>query len=316
MTKRGWIKTLPLALLAVASAGCGSAGGSNSASPPPTSSPAGDVTAFLQDAPVSSSSVSSATSLIDVAALQVSITGATLSDSSSTPVVLSSSTQQIELRHLDLAFAIAIQATNIPAADYKALNLTFANPKLTVINSQGQAIQLDGTTTPSVRLAQVQVNAPLSATVSSGGHLGLSITFDLLRSVSTDSNGDYVITPVVDASVVPSSPQDNQLVETVATIKAISSSGHTVTVQLAGKSQTISVASDSNTLFGPNVGQFSNLQTGQNITMDAKFQSDGTYLATFIGSAAPDLTMTFEGILASVGKDSSGNPIISIVAQN
>lgn len=305
--------------LVLSLAGCGAAGGSKSSgtqpSGPGSTAPSAVVTGFLIDGPASTGATGNA-SVADVAAFAIDVTGATLTGSGST-IVLSSSVQTLEIRHLDLASTFLLQASAGAPQNFTTLNLTLANPQITALNAQGQPAHLDGTTTPSVRLAQAQVNVPVTGTLLADGQLGLSISFDLLRSVSIDSNGNYLVTPVVSATVVPGTPQGNQLEEAVGTIESVAGSAQqSLTVQLPGGNQTISLLVDGSTLLGSGIGQFSNLQSGQNITFDAQFQSNGGYMATFIGSAAPNLAMSYEGVLASIGQDSSGNPTISLVAQD
>jgi hypothetical protein len=272
----------------------------------------------MQDAPIppAGGSASSSSSFTDAPSFGVDVSGAALTTSGSN-ASLTSTVQTLELRHLDMAPTLESVAQVTPGNGYTGLSLTLANPRLTVINAQGQVEQLDGQTTPSVRLAQSGLSIPLSVSVPTSGQVGLAILFDVQRSISLDSSGNYVITPVVTASVVPNPPVENQLEDTLGTIKSRSSSPQpTLNVQLAGTSQTVIVLVNGNTLWEPVVGQFSNLQVGQNITLNAQFQQDGTYLATFIGSAPANLSMSFRGVLTAVSQDASGNTTISLVAQN
>jgi hypothetical protein len=275
------------------------------------------VTAFIQDAPVSPSGGTSSLSISDVPSFSVDVSGAALSGSGSNASLLSS-VQSLELRHLDLAPTMLSVSPNTPSNNtYAGLALTLANPRLTVINSQGQVRQLNGTTTPSVRLTQSGLSLPLAVTVPANGQVGLEIRFDVQSSVSLDSSGNYVITPVVNASVVGSSPAEDQMVGAVGTIKSLSSSSQeAITLQLVQTNQTVQATVNNNTVWSSDVGQFSALRVGENLTLNAQFQSDGTYLATFVGSAAPNPSASYQGVLASVGQDSSGNTTISVVAQN
>jgi hypothetical protein len=307
-----WLIFLPLALVGGLS-GCGTAGGGSSAPSPGNS---GNVTAFIQDAPVSPAGGASSPSISDAPSFGVDVSGAALSGSGSNASLLSS-VQSVELRHLDLASTMMSGASVIPGDAYTGLALTLANPRLIVMNSQGQPTRLDGTTSPSVRLAQSGLTIPLSVTVPTNGQVGLEIRFDVQSSISLDSSGNYVISPVVNASVIGSAPSDDQLVGAVGTIKALSSSPQPeITLLLAKTQQTAQVLADSTTRWSAGIGQFSNLQVGQNIFVNAQFQSGGTYLASFVGPAAANLSLSFEGVLTALGQDSSGNTTLSLAVQN
>jgi Domain of unknown function (DUF5666) len=317
-------RAIIVAALAAGLSGCGTVGGGSSSgtnsqtggSSPPSGN--GTVTTFIQDAPTppAGSSTTSSSSFSDAPSFEVDVSGATLTGTGSN-ASLTNSVQSVELRHLDLAPTFESVAQVTQGNTYTGLSLTLANPRLTVLNAQGQPVQLNGQTTPSVQLAQSGLNIPLSISVPTSGQIGLEVLFDMQRSISIDSNGNYVITPVVNVSVVPNPPVNNQLEDTLGTIRSLSSSPQqTINVQLAGTNQTVIVLVNSNTQWEPAVGQFSNLQAGQNITLDAQFQQDGTYLATFIGSAPTNLSMSFRGVLTAISQDASGNTTISLVAQN
>jgi hypothetical protein len=306
-----------VAALAAGLSACGTAGGSSqTATSPPPPSASGTVTTFIQDAPTNAAGGSTTSSSpSDAASFGVDVSGTALTSSGSN-VSLASSVQSLELRHLNLASTIASVAQVTPG-NFTSLTLTLANPRLTVINAQGQAMQLNGQTTPSVRLAQSGLNIPLSVDVPTGGEVGLEVLFDVQRSISLDSSGNYVITPVVTASVVPNPPTDNQLADAIGTINSLSTSPQpTLNVQLAKTKQALILVVNSNTLWGSAVGQFSKLQVGENITFNAQYQPDGTYLVSFIGSAPANLPVSYRGVLTAVSQDASGNISISLVAQD
>ena len=302
-----------LAVLAAGLTGCAELVPSSGAINPQN----GTVTMFIEDSPTTptGSTTTGSSAFSDVASLGADFSGVALSGSGGNTSVLNS-VQSVELRHLDLAPTLMSVAPNMPDNTFTTLTLTLANPSLIVMNSQGQATQLSSTTTPSVQLAQSKLTLPVSVTVPTKGQVGIALRFDLQNSISIDSSGNYVISPVVGANVIGSSPPDDQLIDATGTITAVSSSPQQeITFQFAKTNQTALVVADSTTQWSSKIGQFSNLQVGENIFVNAQFQPDGSYVARFVGVAA-NPTLRFEGVLLALSPDSSGNTILTLVVQN
>ncbi len=297
-----WLACLTLAGLTLGWTGCAVTGGA----PPPPPGTSGSVAAFLKDAPADA-----------VMAFRIDVTGATLTGSGSRSAVLSGSVQQMEIRHLELAPSLAFATANASSGDYTTLNLTLSNPQLTLANSQGTVTQVNGSTTPSARLARSQVSVPVAVTVPNEGNMGVMIDFDLQQSVTTDASGNYVIDPVVKVAVINSSSTETELEDAPGTITAIlSTPANSLDLRLRGSDKTVRLLTDANTKLSSDIGQFSNLQVGQVIEVDARFQADGTFLAKFIDLGASDQAMRYQGFVTLVRQDAQGNFSFDVVVQN
>lgn len=323
---RHWTKQKPpfdtfsqlfLCGLALALVSCG---GGNSPSAP---SPTPNVTMLLQDAPADG-----------VAAFDIDVTAVSLNGDGGEPVSLSSPGQAMELRHMQLSPTVAVEAFTSQAGNYKSLTLTLANPRLTVLNASGQIVRLTGQTTPSATLAASNVTIPSSVTLGYPGHVNLILDFDLGHSLSTDKNGNYVIRPVINASVLGGASPSNirgALAMVIATffngpnvlsqvpINALgqgASNQQFIEVQLHDSGAAIPVAVNSSTVVDGALGGLSNLRLGQLIYVSAQIQDSGIFLASSIAAGPPNLSQHYQGPVTGVQKDKSGNVSLDVVVQN
>lgn len=306
-----------LLALAVALTGCGSGGAANAPAPP------ANVTLLMQDAPADG-----------IAEFNIDVTAASLQGTGGQSLALSNSPATLEIRHLGLSPTIALRGSATQTNTYNSLALTFANPQLTVVNSQGKVIRVTAQSTPSARLAGSSISVPLTATVGALDHLGVMLEFDLQHSVSTDANGNYVITPQVQATVL-SDTDPVGLQGALAVVSGLYFNGPNVLSQvplnslgqgggtpqvfqaeLLDSSQSVAVTVDSSTILDPAIGQFSNLHLGQVIYLSANFQNDGTFLAKSIGSGPTSLTQRYQGLVTGVHQNSSGQRAFDVVVQN
>ncbi|MBV9435266.1 MAG: DUF4382 domain-containing protein [Acidobacteria bacterium] len=262
----------------------------------------GQVSMFVKDAPVDG-----------VVAFNVSITNAALVDSAGTPYALSAWSREFEFRQLRLASALAASSVSISPATYNNLEIGLSSPRLTVVGANGVVQQLTQTSTPSVTLANSTLRTPIAFTLAAGQSQGVMLDFDLQKSLSKDANGNYVITPVLSSATTTLSGIP-ELSMTLVQISAIQSSAGTMDVQLATTGDTVHVKVDGTTVFDPAVAQFSSLSVGENIELEGKLQSDGSYLATNVNQGAPDRTLRFQGVLMDTNQ-SSANPLLELVVR-
>jgi len=303
--------------LAVALTGCGGGGAANAPAAP------ANVTLLVQDAPAGG-----------IAEFNIDLTGASLKGAGGQTLSLGNSPETLEIRHLGLSPTVALHGSATETNTYSSLALTFANPQLTVVNSQGKVIRVTAQSAPSARLASSSISVPLTATVGARDHLGVMLEFDLQHSVSTDANGNYVITPVVQATVLSNSTPIG-LEGALAVVSGLYFNGSNVLsqvpintlgqggpapqvfqAQLLDSSQSVAVTVDSSTILDPAIGQFSNLHLGQVIYLSANFQNDGTFLAKSIGTGPASLSQRYQGLVTGVHQNSSGQPAFDVVVQN
>jgi hypothetical protein len=303
-SKLGWMGVLVAAGTMAGLTGCGvGANGNQPALSPSNGVSSGSVTGFITDAPVAG-----------VVAFQIDMTGATLTDVQGRRTNLTNTVQGIEVRHLELSPTLAFQGVSAPSGNYVAMNLTFANPQLTLTDARGNVTQLNNTTTPSVRLAHVSLNQPVALNLAANSNAGLMIDFDLHQSLSVDANGNYVIDPIVKLGLPGTQATlSPNLTNAAGTIISIPAAG-VFDLQLRDGGQKARITTDSSTQFTGTNGQFSSLQVGQAIEVAARFQSDGTFAATRI-EAAFDPSLSLQGVVTSVSHDTEGNASLEVVAQ-
>lgn len=229
-------------------------------------------------------------------------------------------TQQVELLHLNLAPTLAFHSGNIPSGNYKALNLSFTHPQLTMRDSQGHITQVDGSTTPSVRLANSRVSVPLAVSVN--GPAGLMLDFNVQQSITMDAKGNYIVSPVIVPLMVNESSETSELQDTAGQIVRLSSTDNSISefanlqmdVQLLDSGKTVHVTVNSDVI--DHGGQAVDLQVGQMIELSAQFQKDGTFRATEISPGSSDPSLSYKGVVSAVQPNSSGEFSINVILQN
>ena len=256
-----------------------------------------------------------ATKAAGPAALKVAVTGLSVADSSGNPVAVLGSVTEPEMRHMELAPNMLTQAT-IPPGNFSSILATLANPELTMVDAQGNVTQLNGTTTPSVKMGISAINIANALSLAAKGNAGVMLDIDLEQSVSRDASGNYVITPMITATQTNYSETDESLVDDIGTITTVSSGSTPVlNMKLQSSGSNVTVDTNGDTLWSADITQHSNLQAGQTIEITADMESSGSYLAKFVGSSTAEMPTTYEGLLTKATTDSSGNTSITVAVQ-
>jgi len=298
--KLKWISCVTLLGLAMVLIGCGSTGSNPNPPPPPPPPGASNLTVFATDAAAD-----------NVLAFKIDVTAISITDSNGKSTTLSTTPQSLELRHLQMAPTLALQAPNLSAVQYNSITLTLANPKLAVF-SAGTVTQVSNPT-----LSSSTVSIPLTNfSLPSGGTQGLALDFDLLNSISTNASGGFVITPVIKPVTVSSSSPGMELVDTVGQISALPANpAKSFDYQLISGAASARVVTDANTVFDGGITSFANLQIGQYVEVAGEFQSDGTFLAKYVELSSSNPGLRVQGVVASVTTTASGTSL-SLVVQN
>jgi len=297
-----WISGVGLLGLALILGGCGSTASNGAAAPPPSPTPgASTLSVFVKDAAAD-----------NVLAFKVDVTSMSVTDANGRSTTLSTVPMTFEMRHLELAPTIAVEAGSLPSGAYNTLNLTLANPAL-VVNSAGTPTQVS-----NPQMTSTSVSIPLSSfSLPSGGTQGLVLDFDLQRSISQNAAGGWVITPVFHESAVAPGAPGMQLVDTVGKISGLPSSPANSFDFQANNATTARIITDANTVFDAGVTKFSNLQVGQLVEIQGVLQNDGTFLAKYIELSASSSLLRIGGVVSAIQKDAAGNPTsINLVVQN
>lgn len=284
-------------------AGCGTTGYTGNHSPYPMPSPSpgsSNMSVFVSDAAAD-----------NVMAFDIDVTQVSVTDSNGKTTTLTSTPQTLELRHLELAPTLAVEAGSLPSGSYNSINLALANPKLAVF-SAGTVTEVTNAT-----LSNATVSIPLSNfSLTSGATEGVALDFDLANSLSTNGSGGFVINLVVHPATVAPSATSMEMVDTVGTISAINSSpANSFNFELLSGVATAVVVTNSSTGYDSSIGQFSNLAVGQYVEIEGNFQSDGSFLARFIEQGATTPALRMEGVVASVNTTSTPTTI-NLVVQN
>ena len=262
------------------------------------------VTAFLTDAPSPG-----------IVAFRVDVTGASLEDSNGAITNLASGTEQVEFRHLELASTLGFRVGSSATGNFTTLNMSFANPQVTLSDAQGNITILNANTTPAARLTTVTLNQPITASLQPNSIAGLMIDLDLKRSIQIDSRGNYLITPMANLSVMEASQNECSLENAQGTVVSSSPASGIVNLQLRDTGQTVAVATGVSTLFAADAGELSSLQSGQSIEVNAHLQSDGSFMADRIDAVSSSSQSSFRGIVTGVSQDSAGKMSLVLVAQ-
>lgn len=258
------LATLVTAVSAIAFAGCG--GNMNLA----TQSSAIPISMTMRDTPPAG---------VTIITFEIHVTGASLqpADSSKAAVPLITHDTEIELRHLEVEDALLSTSGAAPGT-YNSLNLTFANPEMTIQNNSGAAITVGGKSCavnaiceiePSISPMSIQVSsAPFPLTLASGNALSLDVDFDVNASVQNDFsvNPSVTVTP----TITTANHEMDDIDELAGVVGTVSTSSFTLTT-FDGTMQTIQV--DNNTQFdnfdkaGCAADNFTCVQSGQIVSV-------------------------------------------------
>lgn len=85
------------------------------------------------------------TSGVTVTAFEATVTGASLTPASGTPVSLLSSSQTIEFTQLQTN-SVYLSTTQVAVGNYTSLTITYANPQYTIFNGTGASLTINGQT--------------------------------------------------------------------------------------------------------------------------------------------------------------------------
>jgi Domain of unknown function (DUF5666)/Domain of unknown function (DUF4382) len=299
----------PLLLVAIVLAGCG---GTMSSPLTPSAANLAQVSLTIHDNPPMG---------VTVLSFEIEVTGATLQpsgSSSSQPVSMLSEPQDIELEHLQTESAL-LASRSVPTGTYSGLMVTFANPRMTIQNQTGQPLTL-GTQTcsdqqvcefdPKLNQSSVTVQAsPFPITLTMNSPLVLKMDFNIDTSIQ---QSDLSITPTISVMQLPppnssggnEGDEDTELIGQVTSI--VSPSSFMIQSGMNGPSFTI--ATDTNTEFdfgtSCSAENFSCLQKGQTVKVDAKMKPDGSLLAFEVKFFQPPNEISFAGAITSVSMGS------------
>jgi hypothetical protein len=274
-------------------ASCG--GGSSTSSNMNSSSNSAAVFVTGEDAPVSS-----------VVAFNITITGITLNNGSTTVAALPAPTAVDFGRLVGLRSLLGFN--KIPAGTYTSATFTFAasSPSPTI-----NYVDLT-TTPPSIGSATGVLSSPTvtvpfpSATplvVASNGLAGLHMDFNLRQSLAIDgsgnliiTNGQIAVTPILDVMAVAASDEEGQITDFGGNVVSVNTSGNSFVIQGPyGFQEVIDV--NSSTLYNGS-NSLSSLTANAIVSVEGTVQADGSILATSVELITTDKAFISGRILA------------------
>jgi hypothetical protein len=260
----------------------------------------------------------SAPSLVSILSAQVTLTGATLTPGN---VTISSGSATVDLMRLQTDVAYLSTVANIPAGNYTAVNLTFANPSLTFENDTAATIA--GCAVGSI-CTIIPTATPMSATVPlTGFSIPANSTTGLLIDVSLDNllNASLVENFSAGTTVTPFTPAGNGAPpvgaeDVVGQVGNINAANKTFTLTNVTGTYALKVDNTSTFFFsgsGCLTSGFACLQTSQILSVDIGVQSDGSLLArNILFEDADSSDVEVEGLITN---PNSGAQQFDIVIQ-
>jgi Domain of unknown function (DUF4382) len=260
----------------------------------------------------------SAPSLVSILSAQVTLTGATLTPGN---VTISSGSATVDLMRLQTDVAYLSTVANIPAGNYTAVNLTFANPSLTFENDTAATIA--GCAVGSI-CTIIPTATPMSATVPlTGFSIAANSTTGLLIDVSLDNllNASLVENFSAGTTVTPFTPAGNGAPpvgaeDVVGQVGNINAANKTFTLTNVTGTYALKVDNTSTFFFSGSAcltSGFACLQTSQILSVDIGVQSDGSLLArNILFEDADSSDVEVEGLITN---PNSGPQQFDIVIQ-
>src|SRR5882762_5093029 len=304
-------------LIAIVLAGCG---GSMSSMQTPLGTNMAQVSLTIHDNPPMGVTVLSFEIEVTCAALQPS-------DSSSQPVSMLSEPEDIELEHLQTESAL-LASKSVPTGTYNSLMVSFANPKMTIQNQTGMTLTLGSQMCadkqvcefdPKLNQSSVAVQAPTQPfpiTLTMDSPVVLKMDFNIDTSIQ---QSDLSITPTIRLVQLPppnssGGSQGDEDMELIGQVASRDQTKNTFIIQRGMNGPSFTISTDSNTHFdfgtSCSAANFSCLQTGQIVKVDAKMKPDGSLLAFEVKFFQPPNQMSFAGSVTSVNTGASSFQIV------
>ncbi len=312
MRKQHLLLALTLAWAGLVTLGCGGGGVSSSSMAPTSAIPTSSVAVFGTDFP-----------LCNVVSFTATITGATLTPlGGGSPVSVISAADSVKVDFAALlGFSAVLKLASVPTGQYSQITLTLSNPQITVLDVT-KSPPAPTTITTTLTSSSVTINLSPALNVTTAGAAALSIDFNLLKSVQTDSNGQVTgtVTPVFEASPTSASAEEGLgeldelkgIVQTVTVgqpfIGTTSFTGNFVLQTEGGRTFTVNV--NDKTKFEGITG-LSDLKANTFVEVEAFVDSSGNIVAKEVEAEEQEdknqQKAAFVGLITSVTRDAQGN---------
>lgn len=252
---------------------------------------------------------------VTVLSFEVTVTGAVLQPGN---VSLLKTPQTLELTQLQTESAF-LSTTNVSAGTYQSLAITYANPKLTILNDSGATISAFGQTcangqicvfTPTATSTTATISsAPFPLVIAIGqptlAEVDVNLNTIIQSGLSLNFSSSGAVTVNQLASSQGSSPLDS-LEDVIGQVTALGSNQFTFA---AASGQTFTVTANGSTAFefaadNCSSNSFSCLAVGQIVEADLSLLGNGTFAATEIDFESGASTQEIGGTIVSLGAGS------------
>jgi hypothetical protein len=256
---------------------------------------------------------------VSVLFFQVSLTDATLTPASGSPVSLlpNSNPIQIDVTQLQ-ALSAFLSTANVTAGTYNSLSLTFANPDLVIYNRSNTTIASTcavGTVcelTPTMNSATLNfTTSPFPLTLSASSPLGLMVDFHLNKVVQTDLSVDLGAANGVTVEQLASTPEPH-FGDVTGTVQSVNTSQSSFTMQTRWGA-TLTVDTGSSTTFSDfptsacTTAGFGCVAQGQVVRVEVGSVASGVVQATDVSYEEAAQQQTAEGTIIGLSGPTSTN---------
>lgn len=295
-TFQGSLRFVVAITLAVGCAGCG--GSSTTSSTAVVSGGSGAVMVFAQDAPAD-----------NIIKFEITVTGVVFNPGN-VPVL--AAPMELELTQLEAGPQLVRLAPNIPAGTYSSVVLTFANPEIKFVDTDGTACGLNQVCEVEPPLTQSSVTVNVNFSIVNGQTTGLLIDFNLANSLVTNSSGTITgVNPMVNVSVLNVTGVADEFEDEVGRVVSINSGNSTFVLELFSACPTqVTIQTNAGTEFDdfdeaglPN--SFAGLRVNQIVEVDADLAANGSLLAEEVELEDEINEDELEGIIVAVTRNGS-----------
>ena len=214
-------------------------------------------------------------------AVSMKLGSMTLTKSGGGSITVVSSSTPVEMMHL-MGTVEPISLMNVPQGTYSGATVNISSA--TVLYMDPATMQLVQKSVPGAMAANVNFSPSLTLGASP---MVLNLDMNMASSVSIDNSGNVTMTTTMTASMNPcctgssQAPQNGGMEHMTGTV--MSFSGSSFTMSMMQSSQNISVTTGSGTQF-EGMGGMGGMSKGMIVMVDAKMQSDGTFMAQKVES--------------------------------
>jgi hypothetical protein len=275
--------------------GCGSGG--TSMNTPVTAAQVSAVTLTITDAPPAG---------VTVLSFEVTVNGAVLSPGN---VQLIASPQKIEVKQLEAESAF-LSTMNVPAGTYQSIAINVTNPELTILNQTGAAIGSCANNAvchlePSAAGNITFSGASFPVVLQGGTPEGFQVDVNVANLISNTLTLDFNATGAVSVAQLPLPGQPNDHFDDVddllGTVQNLSASSTQFTLRT--RAGDFLIQANSSTQFELEdcaADNFSCLQNGQVVEVDASLMSGGAFVAKKIEIEDDQAQDELEGVIFKI----------------